>query len=56
VASAISQLVLARAISQPSQWGLTPAILQFDSEWDPLRGDPRFEQLVASLASKEPTK
>jgi TolB-like protein/class 3 adenylate cyclase/Flp pilus assembly protein TadD len=22
--------------------------------WDPLRGDPRFEQIVASLASKEP--
>jgi hypothetical protein len=21
--------------------------------WDPLRGDPRFEQIVASLAPKE---
>ncbi len=24
--------------------------------WDPLRGDPRFEQIVASLAPKEPAK
>jgi hypothetical protein len=22
--------------------------------WDPLRGDPRFEQIVASLALKKP--
>ena len=22
--------------------------------WDPLRGDPRFEEIVASLAPKEP--
>jgi hypothetical protein len=22
--------------------------------WDPLRGDPRFEQIVASLAPKKP--
>jgi hypothetical protein len=24
--------------------------------WDPLRGDPRFEKIVASLAPKEETK
>jgi hypothetical protein len=24
--------------------------------WDPLRGDPRLEQIVASLAPKEPSK
>jgi hypothetical protein len=24
--------------------------------WDPLRGDPRFEQIVASLAPKEASK
>jgi hypothetical protein len=23
--------------------------------WDPLRGDPRFEQIVASLAPKDAT-
>jgi len=26
------------------------------SFWDPLRGDPRFEKIVASLAPKEPPK
>jgi len=24
--------------------------------WDPLRGDPRFEKIVASLAPKAPSK
>jgi len=24
--------------------------------WDPLRGDPRFEKIVASLAPKEASK
>ena len=24
--------------------------------WDPLRGDPRFEKIVASFAPKEPSK
>ena len=24
--------------------------------WDPLRGDPRFEKIVAALAPKEPPK
>jgi hypothetical protein len=27
--------------------------LRLDLEWDPLRGDPRFEKIVASLAPKE---
>jgi hypothetical protein len=26
--------------------------LRFDPSWDPLRGDPRFDQIVASLAPK----
>ena len=26
--------------------------LKLDPEWDPLRGDPRFEKIVASLAPK----
>jgi len=30
----------------------TPALLRLDPLWDPLRGDPRFEQIVASLAPK----
>jgi len=27
--------------------------LKLQPIWDPLRGDPRFEQIVASLAPKE---
>ena len=30
--------------------------LKLLSFWDPLRGDPRFEQIIASLAPKEPPK
>jgi hypothetical protein len=26
------------------------------ADWDPLRGDPRFEQIVASLAPKDEKK
>ena len=28
------------------------AILNLHPYWDPLRGDPRFEKIVASLAPK----
>jgi hypothetical protein len=27
--------------------------LRLDPTWDPLRGDPRFEKIVASLAPKD---
>ena len=30
--------------------------LRLDSEWDSLRGDPRFEKIVASLAPKPVAK
>ncbi len=30
--------------------------LRLEPYWDPLRGDPRFEKIVASLAPKEPPK
>ena len=32
--------------------GVTAAELRLDPRWDPLRGDPRFEQIVASFAPK----
>jgi hypothetical protein len=31
-------------------------MLKLSPFWDPLRGDPRFEKIVASLAPKEPSK
>jgi tetratricopeptide (TPR) repeat protein len=34
--------------------GLNPADLRNDPLWDPLRNDPRFQQIVASLAPKKP--
>ena len=34
--------------------GLNPADLRNDPLWDPLRNDPRFQKLVASLAPKKP--
>jgi serine/threonine protein kinase/Tfp pilus assembly protein PilF len=43
---------LEQAISQPTQWGLTTALLRFEPDWDPLRGDSRFEKIVASSAPK----
>jgi TolB-like protein/Tfp pilus assembly protein PilF len=33
--------------------GLTPGLLRLDPYWDPLRKDPRFEKIVASLAPKQ---
>jgi TolB-like protein len=33
--------------------GVTYGNLKFNPIWDPLRGDPRFEKIVASLAPKE---
>jgi tetratricopeptide (TPR) repeat protein len=42
---------LARALAGPSS--LTYGELKLLPMWDPLRGDPRFEQIVASLAPKE---
>jgi TolB-like protein/Flp pilus assembly protein TadD len=32
--------------------GLSYGVLKLDPSWDPLRGNPRFEELVASLAPK----
>lgn len=35
---------------------LSYGALKLDPTWDPLRGDPRFEKIVASLAPKEPPR
>jgi len=42
----------APAASQMLSYGA----LKLHPVWDPLRGDPRFEKIVASLAPKEPSK
>jgi hypothetical protein len=39
---------LATAIHPPAP--VTYGLLKLLSPWDPLRGDPRFEKIVASLA------
>src|SRR5213080_3376390 len=33
--------------------GVSYGDLRLDPHWDPLRGDPRFDKIVASLAPKE---
>jgi serine/threonine-protein kinase len=41
------------ALSARTPNGATYGELKLDPFWDPLRGDPRFEKIVASLAPKE---
>jgi hypothetical protein len=41
---------LARLIEVPN--GPTPGTLRIEPEWEALRGDPRFDKIVASLAPK----
>jgi len=40
------------AISARIPWGVNYGELKLNPQWDPLRGDPRFEAIVASLAPK----
>jgi hypothetical protein len=47
-ALAIEQLEIIAKIPAGPSYGE----LRFDPTWDPLRGDPRFEKIVASLAPK----
>ena len=47
---ALQQLVLATQTPGRLSYGL----LKLHPFWDPLRGDPRFEQIVTDLAPKEP--
>jgi hypothetical protein len=46
---AIEQIATLERVPNPLSYGL----LKLHPFWDPLRGDPRFEQIVASLAPKE---
>jgi TolB-like protein/Tfp pilus assembly protein PilF len=41
------------AVSAQVPAGVTYGELKLDPDWDSLRGDPRFEKIVASLAPKE---
>jgi hypothetical protein len=45
---ACEQLAIAARQPGPLHYG----DLKMSPDWDPLRGDPRFEQIVASLAPK----
>ena len=48
---------LEASVNVPS--GISYGELKLNPVWDPLRGDPRFEKIVAALASKDaasPTK
>jgi TolB-like protein/class 3 adenylate cyclase/Tfp pilus assembly protein PilF len=42
------------AVAAKSPNGISYGELKLDPMWDPLRGNPRFEQIVASRAPKEP--
>jgi serine/threonine-protein kinase len=46
---AIEQIAAVERVPSELSYGL----LKVDPIWDPLRGDPRFEKIVASLAPKE---
>ena len=50
------QYLAANGQSQGGVQVATYGVLKLHPFWDPLRGDPRFEKIVASLAPKEPTK
>jgi tetratricopeptide (TPR) repeat protein len=52
---ALRQLEAGLRAPQASQM-LSYGALKLHPVWDPLRGDPRFEKIVASLAPKEPAK
>jgi serine/threonine protein kinase/Flp pilus assembly protein TadD len=43
---------LEHLLTIPYAFPETPALLRLDPDWDSLRGDPRFQKLVASLGPK----
>jgi len=59
IAAQTGEQELALRQLETSAWspaGVTYGNLKFDPIWDPLRGDVRFERIVASLAPKEASK
>ena len=54
--SAIEQLATSAHNPVPGGPGFSATYgdLKLNPVWDPLRGDPRFEKIVASLAPKKP--
>ena len=44
--------ILKRLLQIPYGGAITPALLRLDPVWDPIRNDPRFQELVASRTPK----
>jgi cell wall assembly regulator SMI1 len=44
---------LATAVAAKGAFSPPYGVLKLDPRWDPLRGDPRFEKIVADLAPNE---
>ena len=44
--------LLERLFDLPAGREVSVALLRVDPAWDPLRGDPRFEQLLARFAAR----
>jgi len=48
--------ILKKWIQVPSSTSITPTLLRIDPDWDPIRNDPRFQQLVAGKEQIGPNK